>query len=121
MCTEPGYAGSLYGRQGSACSSISPKPTSPYTPTADIIRPESARGRSVVVAQEPSKLLGRVRFPSPASRDDDIRGVAQSGSAPGWGPGGRRFKSCLPDTAKALEIRGFRRSWGAPEIGGGVP
>jgi hypothetical protein len=24
-------------------------------------------GRSVVVAQEPSKLLGRVRFPSPAS------------------------------------------------------
>ena len=25
------------------------------------------------------------------------RGVAQSGSAPGWGPGGRRFKSCLPD------------------------
>jgi hypothetical protein len=23
--------------------------------------------------------------------------VAQSGSAPGWGPGGRRFKSCLPD------------------------
>lgn len=25
------------------------------------------RGRSVVVAQEPSKLLGRVRFPSPAS------------------------------------------------------
>ena len=27
---------------------------------------ESARGRSVVVAQEPSKLLGRVRFPSPA-------------------------------------------------------
>ena len=26
------------------------------------------------------------------------RGVAQSGSAPGWGPGGRRFKSCLPDS-----------------------
>jgi hypothetical protein len=26
--------------------------------------------------------------------------VAQSGSAPGWGPGGRRFKSCLPDTRK---------------------
>ena len=23
--------------------------------------------------------------------------MAQSGSAPGWGPGGRRFKSCLPD------------------------
>jgi hypothetical protein len=27
------------------------------------------------------------------------RGVAQSGSALGWGPSGRRFKSCLPDSA----------------------
>jgi predicted RNase H-like HicB family nuclease len=27
------------------------------------------------------------------------RGVAQSGSALGWGPSGRRFKSCLPDIA----------------------
>ena len=27
----------------------------------------------------------------------DIRGVAQSGSAPGWGPGGRWFESSLPD------------------------
>src|SRR3954471_14225253 len=69
----------------------------------------AARGRSVVVAQEPSKLLGRVRFPSPAS-GDDIRGVAQSGSAPGWGPGGRRFKSCLPDLRKALQSGAFRRS-----------
>src|SRR4051794_31942904 len=69
----------------------------------------AARGRSVVVAQEPSKLLGRVRFPSPAS-GDDIRGVAQSGSAPGWGPGGRRFKSCLPDFGKALQSGAFPRS-----------
>src|SRR4051794_25525246 len=37
------------------------------------------------------------------------RGVAQSGSAPGWGPGGRRFKSCLPD------FRSARRSL-APEV-----
>jgi hypothetical protein len=57
-----------------------------------------ACGRSVVAAQKPSKLLGRVRFPSPAFLP---RGVAQSGSAPGWGPGGRRFKSCLPDQQKA--------------------
>ena len=28
--------------------------------------------------------------------------MAQSGSAPGWGPGGRRFKSCLPDTTVGL-------------------
>src|SRR4249920_1698950 len=73
----------------------------------------AARGRSVVVAQEPSKLLGRVRFPSPAS-GDDIRGVAQSGSAPGWGPGGRRFKSCLPDFGKALHSGAFLRSWMRP-------
>jgi hypothetical protein len=32
---------------------------------------------------------------------DRPRGVAQSGSAPGWGPGGRRFKSCLPDVRKS--------------------
>ena len=32
-------------------------------------------------------------------KDDEIlqRGVAQSGSAPGLGPGGRRFESCRPD------------------------
>jgi len=28
----------------------------------------------------------------------------------GWGPGGRRFKSCLPDLTKALVILGFCRS-----------
>ena len=28
------------------------------------------------------------------------RGVAQSGSAPHWGCGGRRFKSCRPDQIK---------------------
>jgi len=26
-----------------------------------------------------------------------VRGVAQSGSVPGLGPGGRRFESCRPD------------------------
>ena len=34
------------------------------------------------------------------------RGVAQAGSAPGLGPGGRRFESCLPDQ-KASHLRGF--------------
>ena len=28
---------------------------------------------------------------------EEERGVAQSGSAPGLGPGGRRFESCRPD------------------------
>jgi SAM-dependent methyltransferase len=32
------------------------------------------RGRSVVVAQKPSKLLGRVRFPSPALSEDRFGG-----------------------------------------------
>ena len=30
------------------------------------------------------------------------RGVAQSGSAPGLGPGGRRFESCRPDKVEIL-------------------
>ena len=74
----------------------------------------TACGRSVVVAQKPSKLLGRVRFPSPACTTP--RGVAQSGSAPGWGPGGRRFKSCLPDSKKSLQMRCFLAGDRAGEI-----
>ena len=31
------------------------------------------------------------------SKKEIEREVAQLGSAPGLGPGGRRFKSCLPD------------------------
>jgi hypothetical protein len=37
----------------------------------------------------------------------------------GWGPGGRRFKSCLPDVTKALLMRGVRRLWMAFETGDG--
>ena len=33
----------------------------------------------------------------PCSRPQHRRGVAQPGRAPGSGPGGRRFKSSLPD------------------------
>lgn len=31
------------------------------------------------------------------------RGVAQPGSAPGLGPGGRRFESCRPDAFILIE------------------
>ena len=31
------------------------------------------------------------------SGNHQVREVAQAGSAPGLGPGGRRFESCLPD------------------------
>ena len=53
--------------------------------------------------------------PSPLAfrrRIDRPRGVAQPGSAPGWGPGGRRFKSCLPDYRKSCKrIYSVRRSF----------
>ena len=62
-----------------------------------------------LVEREPSKLevagsrpVARFDAAEDGVRLDGSRGVAQSGSAPGWGPGGRRFKSCLPDHAKAL-------------------
>ena len=34
-------------------------------------------------------------------RKNTVREVAQAGSAPGLGPGGRRFESCLPDKQEA--------------------
>ena len=37
----------------------------------------------------------------------DTRGVAQSGSAPGLGPGGRRFESCHPDFGAATKLSFF--------------
>jgi hypothetical protein len=45
------------------------------------------------------------------------RGVAQSGSAPGWGPGGRRFKSCLPDSFK---FRESQRIWAKIPVNAGL-
>ena len=33
-----------------------------------------------------------------------VRDVAQSGSVPGWGSGGRKFESCRPDIFKRLLI-----------------
>src|SRR5581483_2111272 len=88
-----------------------PDPSPPLT-TATI---QPLAGEVSTVALEPSKLSERVRLPSPALtptaprrigsgsvESSQPRGVAQSGSAPGWGPGGRRFKSCLPDTKKRL-------------------
>ena len=38
-----------------------------------------------------------------------LRGVAQFGSAPDWGSGGRRFKSCLSDHQKILRISSVPR------------
>ena len=35
---------------------------------------------------------------------EEERGVAQSGSAPGLGPGGRRFESCRPDFSLIVNV-----------------
>ncbi len=53
-----------------------------------------------------------------------VRGVAQSGSAPGWGPGGRRFKSSHPDCPKPASRAGSAHSGDSPgdsrrRVGGG--
>jgi hypothetical protein len=51
------------------------------------------------------------RFIADASECKQPRGVAQSGSALGWGPSGRRFKSCLPDLVKRpVRMRPRRRA-----------
>ena len=39
----------------------------------------------------------KVRGSTPLGRAIKVREVAQLGRAPGLGPGGRRFESCLPD------------------------
>ncbi len=57
-----------------------------------------------------STPLGRVFF----------REVAQLGRAPGLGPGGRRFKSCLPDTCLALAQLGERLPC-TQEVSGSIP
>ena len=52
-----------------------------------------------------------VRFlPSAPFKKSKKREVAQLGSAPGLGPGGRRFKSCLPDHLK-------NKNWGLSSAG----
>ena len=51
------------------------------------------------------------------------RGVAQPGRAPGSGPGGRRFKSSLPDQSfQALELHFWFSVYidGVDFVGGGV-
>lgn len=61
-----------------------------------------ACGRSSMVEPQPSKLMVRVRFPSPALWSTRIlRDVAQLGSASALGAEGRRFKSCHPDSWSA--------------------
>src|SRR3954453_15856281 len=72
-----------------------------------------------MAAQEPSKLLVRVRSSSPAPPSTSPRlalrrGVAQSGSESGWGPEGRWFESSRTDYVDtSYPALGFRipRTW----------
>ena len=50
-----------------------------------------------------------------------VREVAQAGSAPGLGPGGRRFESCLPDLKKPLHCRGFSVELSESIVAGSLP
>ena len=57
--------------------------------------PSITRGsinRKIVFVNEKEKV-----YNSKVRNAGSLRGVAQFGSAPDWGSGGRRFKSCLSD------------------------
>jgi len=68
---------------------------------------ERLHGAAVTASSELGAVFHEHMFASAsdgqARRLDPSRGVAQSGSAPGWGPGGRRFKSCLPDSTAQVQ------------------
>ena len=92
--------------------------------------PSDARGRGVNGCTGAFQALGTGSTPVArsvrscavrrrrAARIHRPRGVAQSGSAPGWGPGGRRFKSCLPDY-KSPANRRVASSHGGPRCSQG--
>jgi hypothetical protein len=44
-----------------------------------------------------------------------VAGSGPRGASPGWGPGGRRFKSCLPDSDSQVQILRSGIRIGAPE------
>ncbi len=52
-------------------------------------------------------LNTKYRYAMLISSTTNVRGVAQLGSAPAWGAGGRRFESCLPDHSKALPLSSY--------------
>ncbi len=67
------------------------------------LKPENLRSRTQAAQEDQHRQDAIISKYSAVSRDADpaasmhSRGVAQPGRAPGSGPGGRRFKSSLPD------------------------
>ena len=75
-------------------------------------------GRERLFTRDPVWEPGRAGpVHRPEIRSRGPRGVAQPGSAPGWGPGGRRFKSSRPDSRSAWLPRRRRRVRDEPAPG----
>jgi hypothetical protein len=85
--------------------------------------PDRATARPVIIVEKAARLKWRAFSHSPAAEAtfisrhpcraviacgidvaDSRRGVAQPGRAPGSGPGGRRFKSSLPDQSSPSQF-----------------
>ena len=73
-------------------------------------RRETGKPTSTPLRREEPLLRG-----DKASRSNARRGVAQPGSAPAWGAGGRQFKSGRPDSPSPLP-GGTSRSPGTEEV-----
>ena len=129
---SPGGLGGIGRRAGSKprweTVPVRPRQPVPSRPgkrwTLYVARPSlvsmRGRGRSSMVEPQLPKLMTRVRFPSPAppsrlfgTSSSDVpfrfRSIAQPGSAPRSGRGGRRFDSCCSD--QFISIINGLRSW----------
>ena len=86
--------------------------------------PESCRSSSVLeflVADRRSSILSRGAVPWLRPSPDGRRDVAQLGSAPRLGRGGRRFKSCRPDHGTFIRTPGACASARGSFLRGGLP
>src|SRR5271165_1283214 len=72
------------------------------------LRPGFLRSASATLNGAHSRGKTRQAAPQRYAPATHVRGVAQPGRAPGSGPGGRRFKSSLPD--HSLESIGYNKS-----------
>ena len=115
VCSPPGMA-------GSSCRAAREPSGARRSPTAAcaVAAPAGSRGARGCAITNICSHAGRTdRAPNAGARlsveSTRPRGVAQSGSAPGWGPGGRRFKSCLPDEKSQVQNLEPRRGcWRKP-------
>ena len=82
-------------------------------------RPRSSSHHRLIINRRPRASCGlRLSY-----TDDQRRGVAQSGSAPVWGTGGRRFESSRPDRRPLPLTMIHRRivAWSPGPVSGRLP